>query len=235
MFRHTLIAIAILAAPLAAEVKVFKGFTLIDGSGGAPAPGSAMIVDNGRISWIGPTARLNAPAGAQTVDLAGKYVMPGIINLHGHLGNVVDLTQDPEFYTRQNVENNLRLYASYGVTSMVSMGSDKELIFALRQEQRAGRPNMTRVFTAGRGFTGYGGYPTTVPGNKGIPFEVANEVEVQKDIAWLASKKVDLVKIWVDDHLGRERKIPLDLTKVIIEEAHKKKLKVAAHLFYLAD
>jgi len=37
---------------------------------------------------------LQAPAGAQTVDLTGKYVMPGIINLHGHLGNTVDLTQD---------------------------------------------------------------------------------------------------------------------------------------------
>src|ERR1700730_4968654 len=145
MFRHAIALLAILTAPLAAEVKVFKGFTLIDGSGGAPAPGSAMIVDNGRISWVGPTAKLKAPAGAETIDLAGKYVMPGIINLHGHLGNVVDLTQDPNYYTRENVEKNLRTYASYGVTSMVSMGSDKELIFDLRQEQRAGRPRMTRI------------------------------------------------------------------------------------------
>ena len=161
--------------------------------------------------------------------------MPGIINLHGHLGNVVDLTQDPSFYTRENVEKNLKLYASYGVTSMVSMGSDKELIFDMRQEQRAGRPTMTRVFTAGRGFTGYGGYPTTVPGNKGVPFEVANDAEVEKDIDWLADKKVDLVKIWVDDHLGREKKISLDLCKAIIEDARKRHLKVAAHVFYLAD
>jgi imidazolonepropionase-like amidohydrolase len=94
---------------------------------------------------------------------------------------------------------------------------------------------MCRVFTAGRGFTGYGGYPTTVPGNKGIPFEVANEVEIEKDIAWLAEKKVDLVKIWVDDHLGREQKISLGLCKTIIEDAHKRKMKVAAHVFYLAD
>src|SRR5205085_11084856 len=82
---------------------------------------------------------------------------------------------------------------------------------------------------------GYGGYPTTVPGNKGIPFEVANDAEVEKDIAWLASKKVDLVKIWVDDHLGREKKIPLALCKAIIDDARKQKLKVAAHVFYLDD
>ncbi|MBI4475451.1 MAG: amidohydrolase, partial [Acidobacteria bacterium] len=43
-----------------------------------------MIIDNGRISWIGPAAQLKSPAGAEIVDLTGKYVMPGIINLHGH-------------------------------------------------------------------------------------------------------------------------------------------------------
>jgi imidazolonepropionase-like amidohydrolase len=223
------------AWPTLGETTVLAHCTLIDGSGQAPVPDATIVISNGRIQYAGPAARAKAPKDAQTVDLSGKYVMPGIINLHGHLGNVIDLTQDPKFYTRENVEQNLKLYASYGVTSMVSMGSDKDLIFDLRREQRAGRPTMTRIFTAGRGFTGYGGYPTTVPGNKGIPFEVANEVEIEKDIDWLAGKKVDLVKIWVDDHLGREQKIPLDLTKIIIEDAHKKKLRVAAHLFYLAD
>ena len=70
---------------------------------------------------------------------------------------------------------------------------------------------------------------------KGVPYEVTTVDQVRKDVAELAANKVDLVKIWVDDHLGRERKIPLDLAKNIIEEAHKKHLKVAAHVFYLDD
>jgi imidazolonepropionase-like amidohydrolase len=229
------ILVLLAALPLAAETTVLQHLTLIDGNGGEPVSDAAIIITNGRIQYAGAAAGLKAPRDAQTVDLAGKYVMPGIINLHGHLGNVVDLTQDPSYYTRENVEKNLKLYASYGVTSMVSMGSDKELIFDIRQQQRAGRPTMCRVFTAGRGFTGYGGYPTTVPGNKGVPFEVGNDAEVEKDIAWLAAKKVDLVKIWVDDHLGREKKIPLELCKAIIEDARKRHLRVAAHVFYLAD
>ena len=231
--RSVLLLLA--AIPLTAETTVLQHLTLIDGNGGNPVRDAAIIIVDGRIQYAGPAARAKAPGDAQTVDLSGKYVMPGIINLHGHLGNVIDLTQDPKFFTRENVERNLKLYASYGVTSMVSMGSDKELIFDMRQQQRAGRPNMTRIFTAGRGFTGYGGYPTTVPGNKGVPFEVANDAEVEKDIAWLAAKKVDLVKIWVDDHLGREKKISLDLCKAIIEDARKRNLRVAAHVFYLAD
>jgi imidazolonepropionase-like amidohydrolase len=229
------ILLLVAALPLLAETTVLQHVTLIDGTGRDPAPDAAIVITDGRISYAGPAAGVKAPKDAQTVDLSGKYVMPGIINLHGHLGNVVDLKQDPSFFTRENVEKNLKLYASYGVTSMVSMGSDKELIFGMRKEQRAGRPKMTRIFTAGRGFTGYGGYPTTVPGNKGIPFEVANEVEIEKDIDWLAGKKADLVKIWVDDHLGREKKISLDLCKSIIEDARKRHMKVAAHVFYLAD
>jgi imidazolonepropionase-like amidohydrolase len=94
---------------------------------------------------------------------------------------------------------------------------------------------MTRVFTAGRGFTGKGGYPTKVPGMKGIPYEVGTPEEVRRDVDELAAKKVDVVKIWVDDHLGREPKIPPAITKAIIDNAHQHNLKVAAHIFYLED
>jgi imidazolonepropionase-like amidohydrolase len=46
---------------------------------------------------------------------------------------------------------------------------------------------------------------------------------------------VDIVKIWVDDHLGRERKIPLELCKAIINHAGRHHINVAAHVFYLGD
>ncbi len=233
LFFTALLAFA--AGAALAETIVLDGFTLIDGNGRQPLSNAAMIIVDGRIQWTGPQPQLKAPAGAEVTHLPGKYMMPGIINLHGHLGNTLELTQDPKNFTRENVEKQLKLYASYGVTSMVSMGTDGDLIFPMRAEQRAGRPHMTRIFTAGRGFTGVGGYPTTAQGMKGVPFEVATSAEVDRDVAQLAEKKVDLVKIWVDDHLGREKKIPLDLAKAIIADAHKRGLKVAAHIFYLDD
>jgi imidazolonepropionase-like amidohydrolase len=219
-----------------AETSVLKNFTLIDGASTQPQPGAAMVIVDGRIQWAGPAAQLKAPAGAQTTDLAGKFVMPGIINLHGHVGNTVDLAQDPANFTRANVESQLKTYANYGVTSVVSMGSEQPLIMDMRAEQRrTNRPVMTRIFTARRGFTGVGGYPTTAQGMKGVPYEVSTVAEVKKDVAELAAQKVDIVKIWVDDHLGKEKKIPLDLSKAIIDNAHKRHFKVAAHVFYLAD
>ncbi len=217
------------------ETTAFEHFTLIDGSGEAPVKDAGMIVVDGRIQWVGPSAQMKAPNGAQRVNLSGKYMMPGIINLHGHVGNTVGLAQDPKNFTRENIEKQLKLYASYGVTSVVSMGTDQDLMFQIRREQHSSRPTMTRIFTAGRGFTGKNGYPSTVPGMKGVPFEVSTPAEVQQDIDQLASKHVDLVKILVDDHLGREKKIPLELCQAIIQDAHGKNLKVAAHIFYLND
>jgi imidazolonepropionase-like amidohydrolase len=224
-----------LAAVAAAETTVLKNFTLIDGTGKPPAANSAMILTDGRITWVGAAGALKSPAGAQTVDLSGKYVMPGIINLHGHLGNVVDLTQDPKFFTRDNVNAQLKMYAQYGVTSMLSMGSDQPLIYEMRAAQRAGRPNVARIFTAGKGFTGPNGYPTSAPGMKGVPYEVNNAEQVRKAMAELAPKNPDFVKIWVDDHLGKEKKIDTAVSRAIIQEAKKKGFRTCAHIFYYDD
>lgn len=233
MRNKTLLLIApLLAFSLRAEVKVLKGFTLIDGNGGAPAANSAMIVDNGRITWVGPSASLKAPAGAQTIDLAGKFVMPGIVNLHGHLGAVVDLQQSADNETPENVEKYLQTYASYGVTTVVSMGTDKDFVLDMRDKQRAtGRPGETRIYSAGQGFIFKDGYGGLLP----ITPAVSTPAEVEPIVAGLAKKKVDLVKFWMDDHLGTQKHMPHEIGKAIIDSAHRHGLPVAAHIFYLDD
>jgi imidazolonepropionase-like amidohydrolase len=234
--RFGISAIALLLCSSAfAQVTVLTNCTLIDGTGRPPVSDAAIVISDGRVEYAGPKAQMKAPPGAKVIDLTGRYVMPGIINLHGHLGNVKGLIQDPKNYTPENLENNLNTYARYGVTTVISMGSDQDLILQRRAKQRAGRPQTTRIYTALRGFTGTDGYPTSAAGMKGVPFEVANTADVKKAVDWLADKKADIVKIWVDDHFGKEVKISLDLSKAIIDEAHGHKLKVAAHIFYLDD
>ncbi|MBV9038295.1 MAG: amidohydrolase family protein [Acidobacteriaceae bacterium] len=220
-----------LTIPLHGEVKVLKNFTLIDGTGRAPLPSAAMIVDNGKIQWVGPARQLKPPSSGEVIDLNGKFVMPGIINLHGHIGNTIDLTQDAKFFTRENIEKNLRTYASYGVTTVLSMGTDQDLIFQIRDEQRAGRPTFTRVYTAGQGFIYKGGYGGLAGVNEGI----ATVAEVQPTVAAQARKNVDIIKLWMDDHLGTFKKMPYDIADAIIDSAHGDRLRVAAHIFYLQD
>ncbi len=221
----------LLASSLPGEVRVLKNFTLIDGTGRAPVANAAMIIDNGRIRWVGPVAQLQPPQGAEVTDFAGKYVMPGIINLHGHIGNTIDLDQQAKFFTRENIEKNLTTYAHFGVTTVLSMGTDQDLIFKIRDEQRAVRPSMTRVYTAGQGFVFKGGYG----GLAGVNAGVASVAEVEPAVAAQANKKVDIIKLWMDDHNGTQKKMPYEIGKAIIDGAHRHGLRVAAHIFYLQD
>ncbi len=189
-----------------------------------------MVVVDGRIQSVG--AKVQPPPGSEVIDLTGKFVMPGIINLHGHVGTTVDLTQDPKFYTRETVEQQLQIYASYGVTTLVSLGTDSDPIYAVRDAQRASRrPNTARVYTAGRGMVLKGGYPAAA----GMRYEVGTPAECAADIAELAAKKADLIKIWVDDHFGQEHTLPIDLSRAIIADARQHGLKVAAHIVNLSD
>jgi imidazolonepropionase-like amidohydrolase len=213
------------------QATVLRDFTLIDGTGAAPQPASSMIVRDGRIEWVGPTAQLKAPDGARTVDLTGKYVTPGLIDLHVHLGITKGLEQSFANFTRESVERDLKTYASYGVTTVLSMGTDGDEIFKIRDEQRAGRPTMTRVYTAGQGLVFKGGYGGIPNNNRPVatPEEAAREVDLQ------ASKGVDFIKLWVDDELGTMPVMPPEISKAVIDAAHRHNLRALAHVFYLRD
>jgi imidazolonepropionase-like amidohydrolase len=219
------------ATSLVAQVKVLKNFTLIDGTGHAPLAHAAMILENGRIAWVGPEAKLKPPPSAPITDMQGKYIMPGIINLHVHLGATIGLDQNEKYFTPENVEKDLKTYASYGVTTVLSMGTDKDSIFKIRDEQRAGRPTETRIYTAGQGFVFKGGYG----GLEGVNQGVATVAEVEPAVAAQAAKHVDFIKLWMDDHLGTKKKMPYDIAQAIIESAHRHHLRVIAHIFYLQD
>src|SRR2546425_12407647 len=67
-------------------VVTYEGGRLIVGDGSAPIEGGAFVVQNGRISAVGRQGSIAPPAGAARVDLAGKTVMPAMINVHVHIG-----------------------------------------------------------------------------------------------------------------------------------------------------
>jgi imidazolonepropionase-like amidohydrolase len=220
------------ALSASAEVKVFKGFTLIDGTGAVARANQAMILTDGRITWLGPAEQLKAPAGAQVVDLSGKFVIPGLIDSHVHLGAVVGITQNAANETVQSVEHDLRTFASYGVTTVQSMGTDKDFVLNMRDEQRAsGRPHESRIFSAGQGFIYQGG----TFGLAGVNPAIADPDQARKAVDLQASHHVDLVKMWVDTQLGRFPRMPYPVALAVVDEAHKDGTRAVAHIFYLQD
>jgi imidazolonepropionase-like amidohydrolase len=216
--------------PVVQAATVLRDFTLIDGSGRDPVPGSAMILDGGRITWVGPATQLRTPAGATVVDLKGKFVTPGLIDNHVHVGLVRDVAQDIAFYSRESVEQQLRTYAAYGVTAVQVLGTDKDVIFQIRADQRKAQPAMARVYTAGQGLVFKGSYGGVV----GLNQPVANEAEARRAVDEQVTKGVDFIKLWVDDEFGDlPSRMPAEISKAIIEQAHKHRLKAIAHIFYL--
>ena len=187
------------SATAQSPVKAFTGATLIDGTGRAAVPNATIVVRDGRIVAAG--AAVSVPPDAERVDLAGKFVIPGLINSHGHV----------------NTPDDLRTYAAYGVTTVVSLGGENEAVFAARAAQNVATLDRARVFVSG---------PVLTPGT---PDEARRMVE------GVANQKVDWVKIRVDDNLGTASKMTPDIYKAVIDEAHKRGLRVASHLYYLDD
>lgn len=215
-----------------AATTVLTNFTLIDGTGSKPAPASALVLEDGRISWVGPRAKLKLPSGATVLDLSGKFVIPGLIDNHVHLGLVHDLKQDVNFYSRDLVEQQLRIYAAYGVTAVQVLGTDTDTIFAIRADQRKAPTNMARVYTSGQGLVFKGSYG----GVAGLNKPVANVVEARQAVDEQVAKGVDFIKLWVDDEFGDlPSRMPPDISKAIIDQAHKHGMRAIAHIFYLEN
>ena len=219
-------------APAAAETTVLRNVTVIDGTGAAAKPNSAIVMTDGKIAYVGPVSGVKAPAGARNVELSGKFVIPGLIDSHVHVGMMKDVTQDEKFETPENVQADLKTYAAYGVTAVQVLGTDKNFVLDIRNQQRKGRPIMARLFSAGQGAVMKGGYGGLV----GVTQPISTPDEARKLVDEQAARGVDFIKLWMDD----ERKtIPVkmsfEISKAIIDQAHKKNLKVVAHVFYLAD
>jgi imidazolonepropionase-like amidohydrolase len=196
-------------------VTIFEGARLIVGDGSAVIENSAFIVDGARFTQVGREGQVQIPAGARRVDLRGKTVMPAIVDTHTHLAP-----------TREMLVDQLQRKAYWGVGVAMSLGQDTDVAFQVRAETI---PNAARFRTAGRGIT------MPEPGRSDVPYWISTVAEGRKAVQELAVKKVDLVKIWVDDRNGAYKKLTPELYGAIIDEAHKNGLRVTAHLFTLED
>ena len=198
-----------------APAHALVGATILDGTGAPPVENGVILVRDGRIEAVGPAGEVEVPDGARVTDAAGRFVVPGLVNAHGHVGSTLRL--EGGHYSRENVLRQLGLNARYGVTTVVSLGGDEPSGVAVRDEQNAPGLDRARLFVAGAVVTG---------DTPAAAIEVVNGN---------AAMGVDFIKIRVDDNLGSTSKMTADVYAAVIERAHALDLPVAAHLFYLED
>ena len=192
----------------------FTGARLIIGTGDTVIENGTLLVRDGRIEAAGDA--VDVPADARQVDVSGKTIIPGLVNAHGHVNDVRGLESDPSFYTEEHVEDQLGLYARYGVTTVFSLGGGGPAGVSVRDRQGPDLDH-ARLYLAG---------PVITADSVGQAIERVNDA---------ADMGADLIKIRVDDNLGASRKMPSDIYAAVIDAAHERGLRLAAHLYYLDD
>ena len=216
MTTRALLALGVVLAtalPLSGQATTaYTGATLWDGTGAAPVPNATIVVQDGRIVAAGA---VQAPAGATVVDLSGRWIIPGLVNTHGH----VDGRWAPEGVTDADarVVEDLLLYARYGITTVNSLGGGGDASIRVRDVQEHAGLDRARLYVAG---------PVI-----GANTPEAGRAAVDRN----AAMGVDWIKFRVDDNLGTSSKMSPAVGAAIIARAHELDLRVATHLFYLDD
>ena len=187
--------------------------TLIDGGGGPALPDATIIIENGRIAAAGPSASVVHPPYVRTIDLAGRVVTPGFIDMHYHVttgamryrrtaAGALDST-----YDRALAERLLKVALSRGITTLRDPGASPVTeAVSLRNDVRNGRIPGPRIFTAG-----------PILSSPRLSTE-----EIRSSIHDQSKAGVDYIKLYAG--------VTLPQLRVAVEEAHRHGLKVIGHL-----
>jgi imidazolonepropionase-like amidohydrolase len=208
----TLTAVLLAAGSnLEAQTTAYVGGSVWDGTGASIMRNVTMVVEDGRITAVSPSAEI--PAGTEIVFLEGKVLIPGLINTHGHVSGL--WAAEDVVDEQDRIRGDLELFAKYGVTTVNSLG-DGLAVIEVRKSSSPLDPR-ARLLSAG----------AVIAGN--TPEVARNQAIANADAG------VDWLKLRVDDNLGSSRKMPWDAVQAVMNIGNERGLQVATHLFYLED
>jgi imidazolonepropionase-like amidohydrolase len=201
--------------PLQSSTLALTGATIIDGTGGQPVDNGVLLIRDGKIQAVGSAKTVTIPEGTTLIDVSGKTIIPGIINAHGHVGNAKGI--EGGHYSRENVIDNLQIFARYGITTVVSLGDDRAEAVPLRHVNDSTATGRARLFIAGDVISG------------STPDEALAVLDSNHRMG------VDFMKIRVDDNLGTSTKMSEEIYRSVIDRSHELGYRIATHMYYLGD
>ncbi len=202
-------------------ILVLVGPTLIDGTGDPPKPNAVIIINGNRIVAITNETEYhdryyslinNETTRVNVLNLTGKYVIPGLFDMHAHVAGV-----RKNSYNQNFSETALDMLLDYGVTTIRNPGGPTNESIALKHNVSEGNIEGPEIFTAGRLLNG----PQIA-----IPFvekQISNEEEAREEVRYQAGSGVDYIKLYVG--------LPPNLVKAAIDEAHSQGIRVIGHLY----
>ena len=200
-----------------AVVTILEGATLIDGTGALPRHNTTIVINGTEIVYVSNNTSLNnydihSFATKNVIDLTGKYIIPGLFDMHAHVANV-----RKNSYNQNESEYMLRMLLTHGVTTIRNPGGPTEQSVALRENVSERKIIGPQIFTAGQLLN-----TPQIP----VPFvekQVQTEQDVRQEVRNQVAAGVDYVKLYVG-------LIP-ELVKAAINEAHSNGIKVIGHLY----
>jgi imidazolonepropionase-like amidohydrolase len=229
----TLAVLATLARPAARQTPAslaITNVTLIDGTGRPPVPNATVLIESGRIARIDLAGRAGAapPAGTQVIDGRGKFLMPGLIDVHVHVrGGGGRASEQPITDAQERTAvRALHTFLYAGVTTIFDAGNQGSFIFALREKARTGAIVSPRIFATGG--------TVTSPGGHGGPFYVEAWPQDRAVLDRHLAGKPDLVKIGQDEHGWGTRPLITQLPEALLEQIiryyHSKGVRSTIHI-----
>ena len=231
------LAFAFAAAALSAAAQqptLLRNATVIDGTGVPAREHMDVKFAAGLIESIAPTSS-TIPQGVTIIDCTGKTLIPGLISAHSHLG-VLEANAAPSAtaYNLSNVTAALNQFERYGVTTILSLGLNRDLVYELRAQQRSGTLGGTTILTAGRGIGVPGGAPPLMVAKDQVDLPTTAD-QARAEVDTFAARHADIVKIWVDPLHNKAPEMQTSIYEAVIDQAHKDRLHVAAHEYALKD
>ena len=240
------VALSSQIGPAAPRAVIYENARLILGDAATPPIArGAFVVDGGVITAIGPAGSVTAPAGAARVDLAGKTVMPVLIDVHTHFGyeKYTKAAGDSraEHYTPENLYDHFQRAAYYGVGTVHDGGTASVPIsLQFQADQKAGKyPNAAHYASFNVGIVPPEGGPDDIliKGTRPLhaQYEVTRAREARAAVKEIAGKNIRHIKVWIGDRNESYPAMPHEVYEAIIEDAHKANIKVHAHAMTLRD
>jgi imidazolonepropionase-like amidohydrolase len=182
---------------------------------GPPVDDAVMTIEDGVITKVGKKDEFYAPKGALRFELEGITIAPLLINLHAYpgLGNLDSF--GAKNYKRESLSADLNRYGYYGVGAVLAGGDSDGLANEVRDEIKEGKTTGARLYSSGRGIAAKGS-----SGHMGsIPILVSGEADARKAVGDLAERNADAIVLWAEG-------MKAEASNAVIDEAHKRKLKV---------
>ena len=206
----------------AQEIKVITGATLIDVTQNSLVPDAVVVIKGARVSRVGSKATTTIPANATVIEAEGKFLIPGLADMHNHLGSGT-------LRLRQNREINLARLLAVGVTAVFNPSSSLRDFERLKMATNRDSARNPHFFGAGPIVTVEGDLFGARVGAH-TP-ETVNEAEAV--VSELDAAGVDAIKVQFDDlSWALDLRLPLmklEVLTALIDEAHGRGLKVFAH------